>query len=311
MNCETAKQFLLLLNYTELSLEEEDALEQHLSTCAECQAERVRLEKFEDVLAHGEPDMPAGLLARCRRDLVEKIEQEKRPASRFSPGRLWRDWIVHTPMWLRPIGAVAMLAVGFLGARMIPQTPALDRLATVAGVAEQPPAFTRVRLVNPADESGRVKVMYEETRQRELSGFLTDENIRQLLVSASADPADPGLRIESTELLKNQCSYDEVKSALLDRLRSDPNSGVRLKALEALKPYAKEPQVRSVLAQVLLNDDNPGVRTQAIDLLVQSKHSEPEMVGVFQELLRNEQNSYIRSRSQRALSDMKASVGTF
>ena len=80
MNCETAKQFLLLLNYSELSLEEEDALEQHLSTCAECQAERVRLEKFEDVLAHGEPDMPAGLLARCRRDLVDVSPAHRRRA---------------------------------------------------------------------------------------------------------------------------------------------------------------------------------------------------------------------------------------
>jgi len=311
MNCETAKQYLLLHAYAELSFDEEDALEQHLTSCAECQAERVRMEKFEDVLAHGEPEMPAACWSRCRRDLVDQIVQEKGPASFFAPGRLWRDWVVHTPMWLRPIGAVAMLAAGFLGARMLPQSPALDRLANVAGVAEQSPAFTRVRLVNPADESGRVRVMFEETRQREMSGYLTDDNIRQLLVSASADPGDPGLRIESTEIPKNQCSYDEVKAALLDRLRGDPNSGVRLKALEGLKAYAKEPRVRSVLAQVLLNDDNPGVRTQAIDLLVQNKQSEPEMVGVLQELLRSEQNSYIRSRSQRALSDMKASMGTF
>ena len=64
-----------------------------------------------------------------------------------------------------------------------------------------------------------------------------------------------------------------------------------------------------MLATVLLNDDNPGVRTQAIDLLVQSK--EPDVAGVLQELVRREDNNYVRSRSQRALNEMKASVGTF
>lgn len=308
MNCEMARQYLLLLNYAEISCDEEEALEQHLSVCAPCQAERAKLEQFEDLLAHGEGEMPAGLLARCRRDLAGKIEQESRPASRFSPGRLWRDWVVNTPMWLRPIGAVAMLAVGFMGARMIPQSPALTRLATVAGVSEPAPVFSRVRLVNP-DESGRVRVMFEETRQRELTGQLDDENIRRLLLAAASDPADPGLRVETMDLLKNQCENDDVRRALLHALRTDTNSGVRLKALEGLKPYTKDDDVRKVIAQAVLNDDNPGVRTTAIDLLIQSK--EPEVVGVLQELLRNENNSYVRSRSQRALSEMKASMGTF
>lgn len=308
MNCETAKQYLLLMNYSELSFDEEEALEQHLGACPECQAERERLEKFEDILAHGESEMPAGLLSRCRRDLATRIQEEERPARRFAPGRLWRDWVINTPIWLRPLGAVAMLALGFMGARMIPQSQTLTKLADAAGVAEPGPVFTRVRLVNP-DESGQVRVMLEETRQRELTGSLNDDHIRRLLLAAAADPADPGLRVETMDLLKSQCSNDDVKRALLNALRTDTNSGVRLKALEGLKPYAKEEETRNVLAEVLLKDDNPGVRTQAIDLLIQSK--EPEVVGVLQELLRREDNSYVRSRSQRALTEMKASMGTF
>jgi HEAT repeat protein len=154
-----------------------------------------------------------------------------------------------------------------------------------------------------------VKLLLEETRQRELSGQLGDGEIRRLLLAAAADPADPGLRVESIDLLKSQSSDDEVRKALLNALRGDPNCGVRLKAIEGLRAYAKDPETRRVLAAVLLNDDNPGVRTQAIDLLVQSK--EPDVAGVLQELVRREGNNYVRSRSQRALSEMKASVGTF
>ena len=210
-------------------------------------------------------------------------------------------------MWLRPVGAVAMLAIGFFGARIVPTPPMFSPGANLIS-SEQPIVATRVRLVNP-DQSGGVKLLLEETRQREMSGELADSEIRRLLLTAASDPADPGLRVESIDLLKAHSSDDEVRRALLNALRGDPNSGVRLKAIEGLRAFARDPETRRVLAAVLLNDDNPGVRTQAIDLLVQSK--EPDVAGVLQELVRREDNNYVRSRSQRALNEMKASVGTF
>jgi HEAT repeats len=100
-----------------------------------------------------------------------------------------------------------------------------------------------------------------------------------------------------------------VRTALVRALRGDPNPGVRLKALDALKPYSREPEVRRVLSHVLLNDDNAGIRTQAVDLLIQNRGQ--EMVGVLQELMRREDNDYIRLRTQRVLREMNASVDTF
>ena len=307
MNCQTAKEQLVLFVYGELSFDEEELMEQHVAECPACSAERVRLESIQELLNEGEEEVPAGLLARCRRDLaVQVAAAHSSPRRGLNLSGLWRNWVVNPPLWLRPLGAVAMLAIGFFVARVVPgDSPALARM----GVAQDPaPVFSRVRLVNP-NESGGVRVQYEEVRQREMSGALQDDKIRSLLLSAAADQTDPGLRVESIDLLKQHCSDDVVRRALLNALRTDTNSGVRLKALEGLKPYARDPETRKVLAQVLLVDDNPGVRTQAIDMLVQNK--EPEIAGVLQELLRSEQNSYVRSRSQKALSEMKASVGTF
>ncbi|MBI5283308.1 MAG: HEAT repeat domain-containing protein [Candidatus Solibacter usitatus] len=307
MNCETAKEQLVLLAYGELTFDEEEALEQHLDGCLDCRADRVKLERVAGLLEQGEPVAPAGLLLRCRRDLSERIGAERSGAGRWlSAGDLWRRWVVHPPLWARPLGAAAMLAVGFLGARLVPaDSPALARMGVPQ---EQPAVVSRVRLVNP-DNSGRVRVLYDEVRQRELTGALNDDHIRRLLLTAAIDPADPGIRVDSIDLLKQHCSNDIVRKALLNALRSDTNAGVRLKALEGLTTFARDPETRKVLAQVVLTDDNPGVRTQAIDLLVQNK--QPEVAGVLQELLRREENSYVRSRSQKALSEMKASVGTF
>lgn len=306
MTCQEAKDYLVLAEYSELSFEEEEALEVHVAGCSECQAERVRLRKFERLLEEGAVEAPAGLLARSRRELAAALESErkleKKPWHDF-----WRRWVVHPPMWLRPVGALTMLAAGFFGARLIPATGPMAPVAQLVS-GESPAVATRVRLVNP-DANGQIRLLLEETRQRELSGRLDDEQIRRLLLAAAADPADAGLRVESIDLLKSHTSDDEVRRALQDALRSDPNSGVRLKAIEGLRPYARDPETRRVLAAVLLHDDNPGVRTQAIDLLVQSK--EADVAGVLQELVRREENSYVRSRSQKALNDMKASVGTF
>jgi len=308
MNCDTAKQQLVLFVYGELSFDEEEVLEQHLDGCADCRAERVRLEKLNSLMEMAEAEIPAGLLARCRRDLAARVQEDRsRPSWKSMAGHLWRNWVVSPPMWVRPAGAVAMLALGFFGARFVPAHS--TTLARMGVPQDPPPVVSKVRLLNP-DDSGRVKVLYDEVRQRELSGDMTDERIRRLLLAAAVDPGDPGLRVESIDILKQQCSDNEVRRALLNALRSDTNSGVRLKALEGLRPYARDPETRKVLAQVLLTDDNPGVRTQAIDLLVQSKE-QPEVAGVLQELLRSEDNNYVRSRSQKALSEMKASVGTF
>jgi hypothetical protein len=204
---------------------------------------------------------------------------------------------------VRPAGAVALIALKFISARLIPVSSTGTRSPNPADVVA-----TRMRYVEP-QANGRVQIVLEETRQRRIAGALNDERVRNLLMAAAQDPADPGLRVDSVELLTRQAQAAEVRGALLTALRGDPNPGVRLKALDALKPHAGDAEVRRVLSHVLLNDDNAGIRTQAVDLLVQ--HREQDMVGVFQELMRREDNDYIRLRTQRVLREMNASVDTF
>jgi hypothetical protein len=303
MNCETARQEMLLATYGELDAAREEALELHLQSCAGCRAERDRLKSFCTLMDDAEPELPADLLVRCRHDLSKRIAAE--PA-RSGWRDFWFHWVVNPPLWMRPVGAVAMLCLGFGLARLVPaDSPVLARV----GVAQEPaPAVSKVRLVDGGD-AGNVRVLYDEVRQREVSGDLDDARIRRLLLAAASDPADPGLRVESIDLLSRRGSDDEVRRTMIEALTRDTNSGVRLKAIEALRPFAGQPETRQALAHVLLTDANPGVRTEAIDLLVQS--DAPDVAGVLQELMRSEENGYVRQRSQKALTAMKASVGTF
>jgi len=154
-----------------------------------------------------------------------------------------------------------------------------------------------------------VRIVFDETRQREISGSLDDEAVMRMLLAASRSPSDPGVRVESLDLLNARPDSEEVRGALLEALENDPNDGVRLKALEGLRSYAADTRSRQALSHVLLTDDNPGIRSMAVDMLVQSRSM--DVVGTLQELLQQEENGYIRNRSQRALEAMNASVETF
>jgi hypothetical protein len=302
MNCDTVTKQLPLMLYGELSFDEEEIVQQHLDQCPACQNELARTQEIHRSLDNQEIEIDPVLLANCRRDLRLATSTA---AENASGGRsFWRD-LTSWNWFGKPVSAVTLIAMGFFGARVFP-TDGLR--ASHMGLGDTGPVASRVRFVEPG-ESGRVQIVLEETRQRTLSGDMDDAAIRTLLLRAARESSDPGVRVETMDLLKGQPQSQDVRRALLHALRQDPNAGVRLKALEALRPSAGEPDVRQVLAEVLLKDDNPGVRTQAVDLLTQKR--EPELVGVLQELMTRENNNYVRMKCQRVLADMNASAETF
>jgi hypothetical protein len=303
MNCDTVRTRLSLFLYGELSFDEEEQVEQHLGGCAACRREYEAEKAMHAALDSRVSDPSPALLAECRARLWRALEADASPAQ----GAGWRNrlagFFTIRSAWLGPAGAVALVAVGFFGARLAPsQLPFAGERRDNGYVA------SRVRYLEPSAD-GRVRIGLEETRQRTVSGTLEDQRIRELLLAAARDPNDPGLRVDSVDLLRSKSATTDVRAALLHVLQHDPNAGVRLKALEGIKAFAAEPEVRGALAEVLLADDNPGVRTQVIELLV--AHRDHEIVGTLQELLRKEDNDYIRLRTQRALQAMKASVETF
>jgi hypothetical protein len=303
MNCDEVKKQLALMLYGELTFDEEEAVEQHMDGCVVCRAELSAQRRLHQTLDDQQAEVPDDLLDMCRQDLHQRVLTAGAPAIPFWR-RIFSGWSAPSATWLKPAGALALVAFGFFAARLT----TVPNRAGVASNALVEPVTSRVRTIESA-AGGGIQLVVEETRQRVLQGRLEDEQIRHLLLGAAKDPSDPGLRVESVELLMARPESTEIRTALLTALRHDPNPGVRLKAIEGLHAFGADPETRKILAQVLLADDNPGVRTQAIDLLMQKK--EPEVVGLLQELLRKEDSSYVRLRSQKALREMNASVETF
>jgi len=312
MNCDVVISQIPLLLYGELSFEEEELMQQHLDVCGSCRSETETTKALHESIDCAELEPDPVLLADCRRNL--RIATSALAENGGPHRRAWSEFIgrlsPHGSAWNwfgKPVSAVTLIAMGFFGGRLIPPGGGALQVSRMA-LGENAPVASRVRFVEPGN-SGQVQIVLEETRQRVLSGDVEDDTIRTLLLRAARESSDPGVRVETMDLLKAQPQAADVKRALLHALRTDTNAGVRLKALEALRPSAADSETRHALAEVLLKDENPGVRTQAIDLLTSKR--EPELVGVLQEIMTRENNNYVRMKCQRALNEMNASVETF
>ena len=297
MKCEQVREELSLMLYGELSFTGEEAVQSHLANCAECRAALATEQKWHDELSQSPLDPPAGLLVACRQQLRETLPAP-RPSRWFSN----LNWSLIT----RPAAALALIAVGFFGSRLpFFTSDAGPAIASTGGVA-------RVRYVE-ADPAGNVRIIVDETRPRVVSGRAEDPQVQRWLLSAAREANDPGLRAETVALLQGGAEAVDVRRALMAALETDPNAGVRLKAIEGLRRHAGEQDTRQTLMRVLSGDDNPGIRTQAIDLLTENspRSLDSQTVGMLQQLMRREENGYIRQRCEKALRMANASAEIF
>jgi Putative zinc-finger/HEAT repeats len=314
-SCEKVRTQLSMLLYGELSFDEEETVDAHLEGCAECRAALERERELHAAFDQAEIEPPASVLWDARQNLQQRIAAEHAPPHRVGWWDQFVDALMFRPAggtgWLKMAGALALLTVGFLGARLAPD---LGLGATELSLAD--PGAQRVRSVEPSPEGG-IQIVLDETRQRVVSGDLDDQNIRVLLLSAAKDPSDPGLRYETVGILNDRAQTAEVRDTLIYALEHDENAGVRLKAMDGLRPFVKHPEVRKALAGVLLSDGNPGMRTQAIDLLTQgvgessSNSLDRGIIGTLQELMNSENNAYVRQRGLRVLQLVNASQETY
>jgi hypothetical protein len=309
MTCDAVRKLIPLYYYGELTPEEEDQAEAHIHECAACARQMEAARALAAALDRRRMEAPVSLLADCRADLAAAVRGAvAEPAQR--PWRLWLDAAGATfagfTRWRQPLGAAALIAIGFFAARLVPAGSGSG--VSTASLVPSEGVFVNVRSAQP-DNSGRVRIAYDETTRREAFGTIDKPEIQKLLLVAAQEEDDPGVRVESVGLLRERAGSGEVRDALMNALLHDSNAGVRLKALEGLKPLAAEPPVRGALTQALQFDDNDAVRMQAVDLLTLRR--DEALVGMLQNLVQKEDNGYVRSKCTKALKEMNASIGTF
>lgn len=305
MSCHWVKSQITLYLYNELDDPDRVEIEQHVEGCEPCakalEEERslVRLLERRERTA-----IDANFLAACRVQLSDALEKQPRP--RWHWARLAAIF-GGLQLSLQPSLAAVLLIAGFVGGWVVSsyRTP-----TPLNGVGQRtaggPDEFnisniSSIQAIN-SDPQGNLEIVFDTTRRRVLRGSASDPRVEGLLLYAANNYGNPGIRLDSIELLKARANHEDVRLSLIGALRSDLNPGVRLKALEALREFSGDPQVKEALLETLRKDDNPGVRIEAIEQLGQLRDA--STVPLLQQLAARDPNNYVRLRSASALREL-------
>jgi len=323
LNCSNFEDCAVLYAVGELSVAERALVDAHVRQCAGCAAIlSSELELREALASRVQPadalDRSKLLLARCRSELFEALDD-----AATQPNRAWR-WVtglrrafVFHPAWSAATMLILGLLAGTAGREWYRQLslPAAGRpvvtISAPAPITQQ--ELEKIDLdgirVEPQSDSAdpKVELQLRSPKPRVMQGTPDDAEIRRVLayVIGHSHQFDDGARLDSIDALRPKANDPQVRAAMSEALRHDPNPAVRLKAIEALRGSGSEPDVQSAILAALAGDDNSGVRIQALDTLFQQLGSgEPssaplddQAVSVLRDRMRNDSNSYIRSRS--------------
>lgn len=311
MSCKDFEQNLTLYVYEELSGQERTALETHLTTCEHCRKAVQDSQSLKRLLSERAVTEPSPeLLARCRMDLDDALDRE-----RLGWRSLLRDWLppfaVAHPT--RAVSTLALIAFGFslgwilrprAGEVVAPRTSSpspstASMVPTDLGNAR----INSISQVAPDPQTGAVRITLNAERRVTMEGSLDDPHIRQVLVDAVKSYDNPGIRLDTLDVLRQGANDPSVQEALLYALAHDPNAGVRLEALKSVRKMGWSPEVRKSLVMVVERDANPGVRDGAVDELVSRAiaGADQELVPVFRHLAVSDSDSYVRMKSLTAL----------
>jgi len=304
MKCEWVQENILLHIYNELPDDARYELQQHVARCAECAAELKASRQLHASLSQFPVEEPSpNLVAASRMRLQEALETTEQ-------GGFWQRLVFDPGAWLRPIKlapalAAAIFIAGFAGG--IGATYQVMNGRNPVGPFVAAPAessITGIQSITQQPGSSEITIRYNTVSTQETQGLLNDQRIQQLLLFATRNNYNSGVRMDSVDLLTQAPNDSHVREALIYALRYDSNPGVRLKAVESLGPYVKnDTRVRDVMLEALLNDANPGVRAQALHLL-QPCWADTSVRAVLQRLARSDQNQYIQSQARSVMAQL-------
>jgi len=306
MKCEWVRGNITLQVYGELADDARHELEQHVARCEDCAAELKSAQEFHALLSQDRVNEPSpNLLAASRMRLQEALETAEQ-------GGFWQRLAFDPANWLRqmkfsPALASAILILGFAGGVGTAYKVFDHQSPNAVSIAAANPAeasITGIRSITQEPGSKEINIKYDTVSTQQAQGSMNDQRIQQLLLFAAQNNYNPGVRMDSVDLLTQRPNVVQVRDALIYALRYDSNPGVRLKALDGLGKFVKDDvRVRDVVLEALVNDACPGVRTEALHLIEPVK-ADGSVRGVLMTLAAKDQSQYIKSQARTMLAQL-------
>jgi hypothetical protein len=322
MNHTQYVEWLQLYLYDELAGDDLRTLEQHLRECPLCREELTALKQFKNVM-QGEMTMKPDdtMLHDVRQDLMRSLRKEKQKQS------VWKTIVDAVLDYIQPrykvaLGGIALVAAGIILGYVVPRTtevpPVKEPTIALANTGFTGPlneelSVSNLQFVSSDRAHGVVEFTFDAIMPLHMKGRVDDPNIQKVLAHAIVSDRNPGVRLQSVNALASESRKElpdaEVLEALISAMKSDKNPGVRKQAMEILAQYASDQKVKEALLVVLLHDASSGLRIAAINALTQPNNTtiknDSNLVTILRSTSKNDNNNYIRLRSQAVLKEIK------
>jgi hypothetical protein len=320
MDHEKYKELVYLFSIGEAD-DKEKEIRKHLSVCTSCRKE---LEEHyilnRTFQGASREKLDEGLLLAARTELKSKLKYK----AKRSGGRKVTDKIIYlfTDNYRALLQGAAGIAAGLLLGFVLfksdssPVVLSSGQELTASAVpvisSEDISQLRNIKLVDVDPFDNHIELSFDVTRQVSVSGSLNDENIKNLLLYAVLNGNNPGVRLNSLNLLNasSEMSTDtETKEAIITALKYDSNPGVRREALKVLNIFPFDEDVKQTYISVILHDSSSAIRISAINQLLEASGRgvsfNREDRNLFEEMLLDDENGYIRSRARTVLEEYR------
>jgi anti-sigma factor RsiW len=314
------EEWLQLSLYHELSEQERVLLDNHLTTCKQCQRNLDELKKLHTTLAYRQSvAAQESLLQDARRNLRSRIHAGAAQKSLWGKVKDVLDGILAPPVQAA-LGGVAMIAMGIFVGYFAFKTPSEKSLAMkqTAAMEAGESQITNIRFLDRDAQTGDVEFTFETITPVHIRGNVNEEHVQKVLARALVSDQNAGTRLRAVNMIGTQTGqrqnrvpgFDaEVKSALVTALLHDRNLGVRKEALSVLRNYLPDPVIVRAFLQVLANEKNTGLKIAAINSLDLSQYeNQPvnrEILEMFKNKAQSDDNNYIRIKAKTALQEIQ------
>jgi hypothetical protein len=309
------KEYLHLSFIGEIGEEQKNELKRHLIECSECRDELESYRKIDEYLSEARKKKVSDeFLYDARTELRTRLRIERSKGNTLS-NLIYNFTSFFSSNWKYVSYGAAGAAAGILVGFLLFKGPAVGgtnpQLITAGNTyPEEAANISNIRLIDPDPTDDQVELSFDAVKQVRVSGSISDEKIRSVLMYAMMNGNNPGIRLNSLNLLNSSSGtpYDsEIKEAITSAVKYDDNPGVRREALKVLKNFTFDQDVKRSYIYVILNDTSSAMRIEAINGLVEAGRNgmvlSEEEQKIFRERLLQDENSYIQLRARTVLEE--------
>jgi hypothetical protein len=294
--------------FDELPPKEKSEVEKHLQNCNDCRKDLQEMQRLRVFLSMKKKEVPDTLLTEARQELRVRLRQEKRKQTFttrikefFAPFSSFRPAYV--------MGVIAVFASGILIGSILFRSGAGPELQ-VSNEGSENVRISNVKFIDSDASDGEVEFSFNAVKPVRVKGNINDEKIKSVLMSAMLNEENPGIRLNTVNLINESRSSQidpEVKTAVIAVAKYDDNPGVRKEAFTFMKKLPFDEDIKSAYLYVLMNDSVSGLRIEAINGLFEASQKgelfTKEELSIFKEKMQEDENSYIRLRAQTVLKE--------